>query len=193
MGYDGMSRRELIARIEQLKARMEGLELALAESQSAEGGLRALAHADQLTGLYNRGTFFTLALQQLRLAARHRRPLLLLYCDVRGLGRINEAFGLHEGDRALVATAELLRGTFRESDVIARVGPDEFAVLAVEASEGQGEALVERLERGLAARNARTPAFCKLDLAVGLASWDPDTPCSVTDLLRRAVECVSVG
>ena len=107
--------------------------------------LSNLALMDELTGLYNRRGFLALADRQLRLARRSGRCLLLFFIDLDGLKEINDVFGHTEGDAALMWTAEALEATFRDSDVIARIGGDEFAALAIEAS-GQSEASIrERL------------------------------------------------
>src|SRR5579862_670815 len=109
--------------------------------------LGSLAITDELTGLCNRRGFVAIADRQLKLAHRCGKGMLLFFADVNGLKQINDSFGHCEGNRALKRTAEALMKTFRDSDVIARMGGDEFAVLEIEAS-GQGEATIrERLRR----------------------------------------------
>src|SRR5213595_3982108 len=116
-----------------------------------------LALQDELTGLYNRRGFLALAERQLKLARRSGRSLLLFFIDVDGLKEINDVFGHAEGDAALKCTAEALETTFRDSDVIARFGGDEFAALAIEAS-GQNEATIrDRLTEYLKSASPRTP------------------------------------
>ena len=96
--------------------------------------VRTLAITDELTGLYNRRGFLAAATHQLKLAHRNAQSVLLFYCDVDNLKAINDSFGHREGDLALVRTANALERTFRDSDILARPGGDEFAVLASEAS-----------------------------------------------------------
>jgi len=151
-----------------------------------EETLRALALIDELTGLYNRRGFFTLAEQQLKTADRVKRRMVLLFADFDGLKQINDTLGHPEGDRALIETADILRETFRESDIIARIGGDEFVMLAIETNGSPAEILTARLQENLAARNARKGRRYKLSLSVGLARYDPERPCSIDDLLAQA-------
>ncbi len=141
--------------------------------QRRENAVRALALVDPLTGLYNRRGFLTLVRQQEELALRLDRRMLHVFIDLDGLKRINDTFGHHEGDLALQDTAALLRRTFRESDVIARIGGDEFAVLAVEMDERWGDSWEGRLQEQLAAANVARDRGYDLVLSVGVAAVDP--------------------
>ncbi|MFQ5814333.1 MAG: PAS domain S-box protein, partial [Anaerolineae bacterium] len=151
-----------------------------------EETLRALALLDELTNLYNRRGFSVLAEQQLKMAERGKRKMLLLFADLDGLKWINDTFGHSEGDRALMETADVLEETFRESDIVARIGGDEFVVLAVETNGSPAEVLVHRLQENLEARNARRDRRYELSLSVGLARYDPERPCSIEELLTQA-------
>ncbi len=99
--------------------------------------LLALSLVDDLTGIYNRRGFSALAQQELKKANRIKRGMLLLFADVDDLKKINDSLGHQEGDLALIETANLLKETFREPDIIARIGGDEFVVLAAETSADQ--------------------------------------------------------
>ena len=81
---------------------------------------------DELTGLYNRRGFITLAEQQLKIADRMKTSILLLFGDLDGMKFINDTFGHQEGNQALIDTTNILKDTFRGSDILARVGGDEF-------------------------------------------------------------------
>ncbi len=151
-----------------------------------EETLRALALVDELTDLYNRRGFSILAEQQLKMAHRGKRRMMLLFADFDGLKQINDTLGHQEGDRALIETAEALKETFRESDIIARIGGDEFVVLAIETNRSPAEILARRLQENLEARNAREGRRYKLSLSVGLARYDPEHPCSIDELLAQA-------
>src|SRR5713226_630351 len=94
-----------------------------------------LALVDELTGLYNRRGFMAIAERQLKVGRRSGRGMLLFFIDVDRLKQINDSFGHAEGDRVLKHITEALQKTFRDSDVIARMGGDEFVVLAIEASD----------------------------------------------------------
>lgn len=91
---------------------------------------RELAMTDELTQLYNRRGFQTVAAQRIQLAKRNDASLALIYLDMNGLKRINDILGHQAGDSALSFLANSLNQQFRASDVIARIGGDEFLILA---------------------------------------------------------------
>ncbi|MHA2123177.1 MAG: diguanylate cyclase, partial [Promethearchaeota archaeon] len=103
----------------------------ISERIKMEEELRSLSLTDQLTGLYNRRGFITLADQYLKVLDRQKQGIFLLYADLDRLKWINDELGHNEGDRAIVQTAKILRDNYRKSDVIARMGGDEFVVLPV--------------------------------------------------------------
>ncbi|MBI4543581.1 MAG: GGDEF domain-containing response regulator [Gemmatimonadetes bacterium] len=148
--------------------------------------LRALSLVDELTAVYNRRGFLTLVQQQLKVAHRQKRTMLLFFADLDGVKRINDTFGHAEGDRALVDAAELLKQTFRESDIVARLGGDEFAVFAIESTPDSAQIMMNRLERNLAAHNAEPVRPYPMSISMGIAVYDPASPTSVDDLLSRA-------
>ena len=147
--------------------------------------LRHLALTDELTCLYNRRGFFAAAVQQLKLASRQAQSLLLLYCDVDGLKKINDSYGHQEGDLALIRAADALERTFRDSDIVARLGGDEFVVLALEASGQTREVLLRRLEKCVKKSNAGESRY-ELSLSVGVARFNPKRTISLGDLMALA-------
>jgi diguanylate cyclase (GGDEF)-like protein/PAS domain S-box-containing protein len=151
-----------------------------------EDELRDMSLTDELTGLHNRRGFFTLADQQLKIANRSRKEMFLLYGDLDGLKLINDTFGHDEGDRALAETAIILKDTFRESDIIARVGGDEFVSLVVEAGDMGADALAQRVREKFAERNARPGQRFVLSISYGIVLYDPGNPSSVQDLVNAA-------
>ncbi|MFN0181373.1 MAG: diguanylate cyclase [Gemmatimonadales bacterium] len=142
------------------------------ERQRVVAALRGLTLTDELTGLLNRRGFTTLAHGHLRLAGRTGQRFLLFFADVDGLKAINDQHGHHQGDEALVRAAEALRRTFRQSDVVARYGGDEFAVLALDTSADRGASILRRLAESIDADNERHPPEYRLDLSVGTVSLD---------------------
>ncbi len=143
-----------------------------------------LAITDDLTGLYNRRGFLASATHQLKVAQRNGQNLLLFFCDIDNLKRINDSCGHREGDLALIRAADALKKTFRESDLLARLGGDEFAALATEAGQNQ-EVILSRLEENLQNSNA-DESHASLCLSVGLARFDPKCPTSLGELMSRA-------
>ncbi|HUO52148.1 MAG TPA: diguanylate cyclase [Gemmatimonadaceae bacterium] len=157
------------------------------ERERLQSTLRQLALTDLLTGLYNRRGFLTLADHHLRLAPR-TRGLLLASADVPGLRRINDAHGRDEGDRAILAVAAVLKETFRASDVIARLGADDFGVLVLDAAEDTEDVIGPRLRANLKRHNAEHPELkAPLAVSLGVARYDSASPPIATELLARAM------
>ncbi len=152
----------------------------------AEENLRDLSLEDELTKLYNRRGFMALAEQQFKVAHRSKKEMFLLYADLDDLKRVNDTFGHEEGDVALVETAAILREAFRESDIIARIGGDEFVVLAVDAGEDKVQAIEQRLKDKFVAWNALTARRYPLSVSLGCAYYDPKKPCTIQELVALA-------
>ena len=160
------------------------------ERQRVMASLRGLSLTDELTGLLNRRGFTTLAQGHLRLASRTGQRFLLLFADVDGLKAINDRSGHHQGDEVLVRAAEVLRRTFRQSDVIARYGGDEFVVLALDASGDQGGSVLRRLAEHVAADRRAGRAESQLALSVGAVSVDGALEEPLGALLAKADEAL---
>jgi len=156
------------------------------ERHRMQAALRSLSLIDDLTGLYNRRGFLTLAEQHLKLAHRTKRGLLLVFADLDGLKQINDTFGHQEGDLALIKTAEILKETFRASDIIARLGGDEFTVLAIDASDDSAEIIITRLQEKLKDYDAQKNHHYELSLSVGIARFDPKDTFSLEELMAKA-------
>ena len=151
-----------------------------------EEALRTLALIDELTGLYNRRGFVTLAERQLSLARRKRQPLVLIAADVDDLKSINDRFGHAVGDQALVAAAGVLRQTYREADIVARLGGDEFTVFPLEASSSSTKMLIERLDANLKKFNDRHQREFTLSMSTGVALLEGELSKDVQQLLSEA-------
>ncbi len=152
-----------------------------------EETLHSMSTTDDLTGLLNRRGFFALAQQQIKIANRSRRGILLFYGDLDGLKSINDTLGHRVGDQALVEAAALLREVFRESDIIARLGGDEFAVLMMEDAAALDDvAIRERLDRAVRSRNAQVARTYQLSLSIGVQRYDPEHPVSLDRFLSTA-------
>jgi two-component system, cell cycle response regulator len=111
--------------------------------------LSRLALSDELTGLYNRRGFLIHGSEYMKRACRLKQHLLVFYADLDNLKQINDQFGHHEGDRALIKVAEVFRKTFRNSDIISRFGGDEFAALVVDDFRNGVETITRRLRRNM--------------------------------------------
>ncbi len=148
--------------------------------------LEEISLTDDLTGLFNRRGFFTLGEHAIALSARRKAPMFLLYLDMDGLKRINDTFGHHVGDQALRTMAEILKSTFRTSDLKGRMGGDEFAIFPIDAAISGMEAALARLQQNLDAFNAAPEAPFRLSVSAGIAAFDPEHPSTIEDLIVRA-------
>jgi len=149
-----------------------------------EEALIALSLTDELTGLYNRRRFFILTEQCLKGAIRTKKRPLLLFIDMDDLKWINDHYGHSEGDQALIDFANILNKTFRESDMIARIGGDEFVVL-LESTDENAETMVTRLYENLRDYNTKRSQRI-LSISLGTAQFDPEYPISIDELLSKA-------
>jgi diguanylate cyclase (GGDEF)-like protein len=150
-----------------------------------EEALLALSLTDELTGLYNRRRFFVLTEQYMKLSVRTKKKLLLLFIDMDNLKWINDHHGHNQGDQALIDLANILKKTFRESDIVARIGGDEFVVLS-ESTDENGEIVLTRLYENVKDHNAKTSRCYALSISVGTTQFDPKYPISIDELLSRA-------
>jgi diguanylate cyclase (GGDEF)-like protein len=159
------------------------LECALREREEM---FRSLSLIDDLTELYNRRGFLTLAEQQLKVARRNGEPLVLFFCDLDGLKQINDELGHQQGDRAIKEAARILKQTFRDPDLVSRLAGDEFAVLALRATEDSAALVLKRLRANVAFWNARNDTGFRLSLSVGVSVVDPIAGDGIAASLARA-------
>jgi diguanylate cyclase (GGDEF)-like protein/PAS domain S-box-containing protein len=157
-----------------------------AELRQQAAQLKALSLSDELTALLNRRGFMEHARQQLRSALRRRRSSCLFFVDLNGMKHINDTFGHDAGDRALVATAGVLRTVFREADILSRLGGDEFAVLAAECGLDDVQAIRQRISTCVTQFNESAGETFQLSLSVGSATSEPGVEVDVERLLEDA-------
>ena len=147
--------------------------------------LRKLALVDELSQLYNRRGFISVFQQSRELARRANRGLIIIMLDMDGLKDINDTYGHLEGDRAIVDTGVILRETFRASDLVGRIGGDEFAVLAVDATGENPQGIRDRLQKRIDRYNQSNPNF-ELSLSIGVIKFDPAADIPLDTLLDQA-------
>jgi diguanylate cyclase (GGDEF)-like protein len=143
-----------------------------------------LSLRDELTGLYNRRGFLVLAEHALRLAQRSHIPFSVLFIDVDNLKQINDLLGHTAGSAFLSETAELLKATFRETDVIGRIGGDEF-VVAGQFSQMAISLAAQRLQKAAEYRNSERDSQRALNFSVGLVTTEGRHE-SLEELLTQA-------
>jgi diguanylate cyclase (GGDEF)-like protein len=148
--------------------------------------MRTMSFTDELTGLYNRRGFFTLVDHLLKVAKRQGKTFFLLYADLDNLKIVNDTFGHLEGDKALNDAAKILKDTFRESDIIARIGGDEFVVMPIGSDGTEVNVLLDRLQKKIDDHNGKDVHRYAFSLSIGVAAFDPLRPLSIDNLLSQA-------
>jgi diguanylate cyclase (GGDEF)-like protein len=134
---------------------------------------RREAHTDYLTGLANRSEFETSVRRELAGVNRHGRPLSLMLMDLDELKKINDRFGHHAGDEAILLVAQVIRKAVRTSDISARLGGDEFGIAMPDAGLGHAGEVVTRVQGALRDQNLSGATPHNLELSFGLAEWQP--------------------
>ncbi len=157
-----------------------------AENQRLLKELHSMSFIDDLTGLYNRRGFFSLAQKQIETAKRLKTKMFIIFVDIDNMKFTNDTFGHREGDQALIETSEVLKKSYREADVIARMGGDEFAIIAMEQGEHSDEALYSRLQNNLDAHNMDEERNYNLEMSIGIVRFDHKCNSSIDELLSRA-------
>ncbi|MCX5815143.1 MAG: diguanylate cyclase [Proteobacteria bacterium] len=158
----------------------------ITELKKLEQQLHTMSLTDELTGLYNRRGFSTLAQQQLKITDRTKKDMLLFFADLDKMKHINDTLGHQEGDKALVEIATILKEVFRESDIIGRIGGDELAVLAIDTTDETREVLTNRLHNYLDDYNRPEGRNYTLSLSIGIAHYDPEKPSTLDELMTKA-------
>ncbi|HEY3276798.1 MAG TPA: PAS domain S-box protein [Syntrophorhabdaceae bacterium] len=158
----------------------------ITERKEMEEKLRTLSIEDELTGLHNRRGFMTLSAQQLKAAQRRKEHMALIFMDLDGLKSINDTRGHQEGDRMLIAAAQVLQNAFRGSDIIGRMGGDEFAVLTPYDTGADAEGLMDRARAAVEEYNGSGALPYRLSMSLGAALYDPEKPRSLDELIEAA-------
>ncbi len=147
----------------------------------------ALSVTDDLTRLYN-ARYLNVALRrEARLATRNARPLSLLFIDLDGFKSINDNHGHLAGSRALVEAGAVIRGSARETDIVARFGGDEFALILPDTGSPGAMAVAERIRDRIARHSflAADGLIIHLTASVGVATL-PDVAMAADELVQAA-------
>lgn len=156
----------------------------IAERELAEQQVRQLSLTDELTGVLNRRGFMLLAEQAIKTAKRTEADIVLIYFDLDDLKRVNDTFGHQAGDDMIANAAEILKQTFRESDLVARIGGDEFTVLAVGGESPKR--MLGRLQEAVREFNAQHPELPPLAFSQGTVRCFAESDKSLLQLLAEA-------
>jgi diguanylate cyclase (GGDEF)-like protein len=151
----------------------------------------ALSVTDDLTRLFNARFLKQALTRELKRSVRSGRPLSLIFLDLDGFKGVNDRYGHLRGSRTLVEFAGILRSCARETDVLARYGGDEFALVLPETDPSGAQSVAERIRARVAEFSflASEGLDVRLTTSIGFASRDSGRQ-SVTDLLRAADEAM---
>jgi diguanylate cyclase (GGDEF)-like protein len=119
--------------------------------------LKRLAVLDELTGLYNRRGFKSLATEDLEKAIENKHTVFIIYFDIDDFKTINDTYGHDKGDDALRWVSNKLISTFRQNDILARFGGDEFVALGTIRNSDEIETIETRLKKTLETQNHNFP------------------------------------
>lgn len=153
----------------------------ITERKRTEEQLKYLSLHDPLTGLYNR-TFFE---EGMRRAGDGRfDPVGIIVCDLDGLKFVNDTLGHETGDSLLIASANVINSAFRKSDIVARIGGDEFAILLTQSDEKTVEEASNRIRDAINKYNAASPEI-PLSISIGF-SVKSETSEAISNLFKEA-------
>lgn len=144
------------------KFMVEGFVVDITERKKNEAKINYMTFHDNLTGLYNRAYIEDI---MKRIDTERKLPISIIMADLNNLKLINDSIGHHEGDRLIKKTAEILKKSCRQEDIVARWGGDEFVVLLPNTSLQVSETIVERIDNKANQNNLKFG----LSIAIGLA------------------------
>ena len=185
MGIFGLARD-----ITERKLAEEHTQRQAAELERLAAQLEQLTLHDQLTGLYNLRGLELLGGGAVDRAARDGSEVSALFIDLDGLKAINDGFGHAAGDAALVAAADVMRSVLRRTDVIARIGGDEFAAVLVATPADQAAVLSDRVRQGM---KQHGPGEHSLSVSIGVASAQPREVATLDELIAGADDAMYAG
>ena len=140
---------------------------------------------DELTGLYNRRGLHTLGNQQVELAKRHNDDIFIFYLDLDGMKSINDTLGHEFGDKALIDTSNIMHKTFRTTDILSRIGGDEFVVVVVKAQHEFIPIIIQRLKEYVAEMNSSNKKY-NLSISIGVSKVDLNNESPLDDAIQDA-------
>jgi len=140
---------------------------------------------DELTGLYNRRGLYTLGNQQIELAKRHSDDIFIFFLDLDGMKAINDTLGHDFGDKALVDTSKIMHKSFRTTDILSRVGGDEFVIVAVKAQFEFIPIIIQRIKDFVKDQNSSEEKF-EISISIGVSKVDLDAESPLDEAIRDA-------
>lgn len=150
--------------------------------------LKELALIDELTGIFNRRAFLNLSDNRLKLARRRSKNVFFVFCDIDKLKLINDQYGHSEGDFILKQFADVLKNSFRESDIVARYAGDEFIVLASNVRQEDKEVILQRIYDNLLIKNQQINKPYAISASFGSVLIEPKAETTLEEIIKEIDE-----
>jgi len=147
------------------------LEKEIKQREAAQQDLLDMARTDYLTGFYNRRFFLTLADQEILKTNRYDQSLSLLTLDIDFFKNINDTYGHQEGDIVLINLADKLRSNIRKSDIVSRIGGEEFVILTPNTSKEEARKFAENLRKMILESDLGSNNKIKITVSIGVADF----------------------
>ncbi len=151
----------------------------------AKEELATLPLIDDLTGLHSRNGFVALVSQQLQMATREERNILLVLLRLENLDQINVQFGFSEGENALKQVTGLIIEAYRSSDIVGRTGENLFLIFGLEKDQAGENLMTDRIRKALASFNAAGTLAYEMTLSVSEGRWPFGDPIVIEDLFQH--------
>jgi len=159
----------------------------VSELKTARDRARYLADRDQLTGCFNRGFLAQRLRQVIGEVGDDHRVCAVLFFDIDHFKHVNDRFGHETGDALLRAFAQRVRGQIRESDIMARIGGDEFIVLIEDVrDEDAVRQRLDAIQREICRPLIYGKQRVEVTASIGVSVIGPDTACDWSELIKRA-------
>ena len=162
------------------------LRFALMELEEYNKRLNDISQTDELTGLLNRRGFLYHSRHDLNIARRMKKDGLLFFADLDKLKQINDTYGHNEGDNAIKAVANVLQRTFRESDIMARIGGDEFTIFTINTSLEMIDNFKKRINLFVEEHNRNSGKPYKVSISIGAVPFSSSGIENIESLLNQA-------
>lgn len=165
---------------------IEGIARDISERKQMEDRLLSLSRIDVLTGIYNRGYFIDKCEEMINLMRRYKRPASMMVADLDHFKTINDNHGHQSGDLALKLFTEVCRQEIRDSDILGRLGGEEFGLMLPETTIQPAQILAERIRKAVAAIEVPLGDHtAKITVSIGVVELCPEDA-SLNEVLRRA-------
>lgn len=160
----------------------------ITERKLVERQLEYYAYTDPLTGISNRRTGLIILERALHMAARQKRPISACYVDLDGLKTVNDRYGHDEGDYMIVTVSGIVKSILRNTDIICRLGGDEFLLVFPDCSAAQADVVIRRIKKRIKEHEKRVVKPFVLSFSYGIMEYNGDIIPGVEEVIKTADE-----